>query len=223
MTQLSYKAVLIQNLQAGKFILSWFTLVIPAASLVLFLLCPPLTSSAAVDDLAKGLTNKTASEVQGFKTYENASAGINIQFPALWKANSTYDPDDPNVVTRFDGPKNEHVEIAVDFLGNTTKTLNQDADNAITFYQNESKDFKLLELNTDATLAGKPAYKLVYVSKDPDTNSSFISMDTTAVVGNKAYTISYIADPEKYSVSFPMVQKMLDSFQIRTGISRLVH
>jgi hypothetical protein len=223
MTQLSCKAVLIQNLQAGKFILSLLTLVITAAGLILFLVCPLQTTSAAVGDLVRGLTNKTASEIQGFKTYENSSAGINIQFPALWKVNSTYDPDDPNIVTRFDGPKNEHVEIAVDFLGNTTRTLNQDADNAVTFYQNESKDFKLLELNTDTTLAGRPAYQLVYVSKDPDTNKIFRSMETTTIVGNKAYTFSYIADQGQFSVSLPMIQKIVSSFNIRTGISNLVH
>jgi hypothetical protein len=224
LTQLSYKILLIQNFRASKLIFSTLTLVTAFASLILFLLLSlPQTSSAAVDNLVRGLTNKTASEIQGLKTYENTSAGINIQFPPFWKANSTYDPDDPGVVTRFDGPKGEYVEIAVDFLGNSTRTLNQDVDNAITFYQNESKDFKLLELNTDATLAGRPAYKLVYTSKDPDTNSSFISMETTAIVGNKAYTISYIADPDKFYVSLPMVQNMVGSFKIRTGVSNLVH
>ena len=93
-------------------------------------------------------------------------------------------------------------------------TLNQAAGDVVTFYQNSSKDFKLLQLNTDFTLAGKPAYKLEYISRDPDTKSIFKSMEVTTILQNGEYTIAYIADPDTYPTSLPLVQKIIDSYKI---------
>jgi hypothetical protein len=177
-------------------------------------------SASLIDDLFGLFKNKggdkgnTGSTTQDFKVYENTSAGLATQYPSSWKVNSTHDPEDPGLVTTFNGPKGEIVELAVDPMGNKTLTLNQAADDAITYYQNSSKDFKLLQLNTDFTLAGKPAYKLEYISRDPDTKGIFKSMEVTTILQNKEYSISYLADPDTYSTSLPLVQKIINSFKI---------
>jgi hypothetical protein len=173
-------------------------------------------SASLLDDLfgrTKGV-DKTNSGAQEFKVYQNTSAGISTRYPSSWKANSTYDPEDPSLIVTFYGPKNELVELAIDPLSNSTVTLNQAADDAITYYQNSSKDFELLELNPDATLAGMPAYKMEYSSRDPDTNSIFKSMEVTTIIQNKEYTVAYIADPNSYYSSLPLVQKIIDSYKI---------
>jgi hypothetical protein len=177
-------------------------------------------SASLIDDLFGAFKNKgndkanTGSTTQDFKVYENTSAGIATQYPSSWKVNSTHDPEDPGLVTTFSGPKNEIVELAVDPLGNKTVTLNQAADDVITFYQNSSKDFKLLQLDTGFSLAGKPAYKLGYISRDPDTKNIFRSLEVATILKDKEYSISYIADPDSYPTSLPLVQKIIDSFRI---------
>ena len=93
-------------------------------------------------------------------------------------------------------------------------TINQAADDVITFYQNSSKDFKLIQLDTGYSLTGKPAYKLGYISRDPDTKNIFRSLEVATILQDKKYTISYIADPDVYSASLPLVQKIIDSFRI---------
>jgi hypothetical protein len=176
-------------------------------------------SASLIDDLfglfKKGDDNANTGEAAaGLKVYTNSSARITTQYPSSWAVNSTHDPADPGLVTTFNGPKGEIVELAIDPMGNKTLTLNQAADDAITYYQNSSKDFKLLQLNTDFTLAGKPAYKLEYISRDPDTKSIFKSMEVTTILQNKECSISYLADPDTYSTSLPLVQKIINSFKI---------
>jgi len=177
-------------------------------------------SASLIDDLFGLFKNKggdnanTASTMQDFKVYENSSAGIATLYPSSWRVNSTHDPEDPGLVTTFIGPKSETVELAVDSLGNKTLTVNQAADDVITFYQNSSKDFKLLQLDTGFSLAGKPAYKLGYISRDPDTKNIFRSLEVSTILKDKEYTISYIADPDSYPTSLPLVLKAIDSFRI---------
>lgn len=177
-------------------------------------------SASLIDDLFGAFKNKgndkanSGSTTQDFKVYENTSAGIATQYPSTWKVNSTHDPEDPGLVTTFIGPKSEIVELAVDSLGNETWTVNQAADDVITFYQNSSKDFKLLQLDTGFSLAGKPAYKLAYISRDPETKNIFRSLELATILQDKEYTISYIADPDSYPTSLPLVQKIIDSFRI---------
>jgi hypothetical protein len=177
-------------------------------------------SASLIDDLFGAFKNKGGDKAnagdtkQDFKVYENTSAGIATQYPSTWKVNSTHDPEDPGLITTFSGPKSEIVELAVDSLGNKTLTINQAADDVITFYQNSSKDFKLLQLDTGYSLTGKPAYKLGYISRDPDTKNIFRSLEVATILQDKKYTISYIADPDVYSASLPLVLKIIDSFRI---------
>jgi hypothetical protein len=177
-------------------------------------------SASLLDDLFGAFKNmggdkaKAGDTKQDFKVYENTSAGIATQYPYTWKVNSTHDPEDPGLITTFSGPKSEIVELAVDPLGNKTLTINQAADDVITFYQNSSKDFKLLQLDTGFSLAGKPAYKLGYISRDPDTKNIFRSLEVATILQDRKYTISYIADPDSYPTSLPLVQKIIDSFRI---------
>jgi hypothetical protein len=173
-------------------------------------------SASVLDELSRPFANKQQNTI-GFKLYENGLQKIRIQYPAAWTINSTFDSTDPASVVNIYGPRGEVVDISINTLSDPTD-LKTDANDSINYYQNSSKDFKLLELNTDINLAGQPAYKLVFTSIDPETNTIFKSMVVTAIVGNKAYDISYSADPDIYQSSLPLVEKIIDSFEI-TGTS----
>ena len=72
------------------------------------------------------------------------------------------------------------------------------------------QDFRVSESN--ATLAGNPAYKIVYTGLEASIDLK--AMMVMTIKGDRAYIISYTAEPEKYSYYLPTVQKMIDSFEI---------
>jgi hypothetical protein len=54
--------------------------------------------------------------------------------------------------------------------------------------------FRLLELNTNSSiLAGKPAYTIIGTYQDPSFGLQQL-METGTIIGDKAYSVQYIAD-----------------------------
>ena len=51
--------------------------------------------------------------------------------------------------------------------------------------------------------------------QDPETKSTQKVLEVGTITGeNLAYSIQFFADPAKYSYYLPMIQRMMDSFQI---------
>ena len=76
--------------------------------------------------------------------------------------------------------------------------------------QNHS-DFKLLE-STEFKLAGNMAHKIVFTATD-NIKHERKAMQIWTVEGDKAYLITYKAEPGQYSNYLPTIQKMVDSIQ----------
>jgi serine/threonine-protein kinase len=80
-------------------------------------------------------------------------------------------------------------------------------------YKARLEDFKVIESNTNSSiLAGKPAYKLVY--SDEEDEIHYKTLDIGTIIGDKVYSIRYIAKEEQYSEYLPTIQKMINSFKI---------
>jgi hypothetical protein len=84
-----------------------------------------------------------------------------------------------------------------------------------------ARAFKLLELSTNSTLAGKSAYTLIGIYDLPSSGLQKL-MEVGTIIGDRAYSLQYIADAPRYSDYLPTVQKMIDSLVIKkssgTGI-----
>jgi hypothetical protein len=74
-------------------------------------------------------------------------------------------------------------------------------------------DFKLLELETNVTLAGHRAYRLL--GKYQDTSGSQKIIDVGTIVDSKVYYVQYIVNTSEYSNYLPILQHMTDSLGIR--------
>jgi hypothetical protein len=112
------------------------------------------------------------------------------------------------------------VAIYIDSFDNSTTNLDNYAHFvAFADYENRPSDFhafKLLELNTNSSiLAGKPAYTLIGTY---ELHSSGLQklMEVGTIIGDKAYSVQYIADASQYSDYLPTVQKMIGSVQIKS-------
>jgi len=109
--------------------------------------------------------------------------------------------------------------FCIDRLHNSTTDLDNYAHFvAFTDYENRPSyfhAFRLLELNTNSSiLAGKSAYTLIGTYQDPSAGSQKI-MEVGTIIGDKAYSVQYIADAPRYSDYLQIVQQMIESLVIK--------
>ncbi len=162
--------------------------------------------------------SKDSSNSINFLTYENPIFGIKILYPANWdkQENSSSSNNNSTLIdlVAFSPPFKNNSDI----VGKLVVQVDNISDiKPITLakYANDTVsdlrlDFKVNQSN--ATLAGNPAYKFVYTGLEASIDLKAIMVLT--IKGDRAYIISYTAEPEKYSYYLPTVQKMIDSFEI---------
>ncbi len=184
-----------------------------------------LTNKAAILDILRNNTTLLS-------TYENGNYGIQIQYPSDWSVQESKSSGELINVATFvspTGPDSDptaDVSIYLDKLHNSITTLDNYA-HFVAFTDYESRTsyfhaFKLLELSTNSsTIAEKPAYTLIGTYQDRSAGLQKL-MEFGTIIGDKAYSVQYIADAPKYSDYLPTVQKMIESLVInkflRTGI-----
>jgi len=162
--------------------------------------------------------SKNSSNSINFLTYENPIFGVRILYPANWdKQENTSSSNDNSTLTdlvAFSPPFKNNSDIVgklivqVDNISDIKPiTLAKYANDTVSDLR---QDFRVSESN--ATLAGNPAYKIVYTGLEASIDLK--AMMVMTIKGDRAYIISYTAEPEKYSYYLPTVQKMIDSFEI---------
>lgn len=155
-------------------------------------------------------------------TYENSTYGIQMQYPSNWhkEENVSIGSDNNSTlvdVVKFNSPSknisdtfSESLDIKVDNISDIKPiTLAQYANDTI---NDLGQDFKIVESDTNATIADNPAYKLVYTGVEEGVDLQ--AMLILTIKGDKAYIISFIAEPIKFSFYLPTLLNMTNSFQI---------
>jgi eukaryotic-like serine/threonine-protein kinase len=161
-------------------------------------------------------------DVDKMLTYENSTYGIRMQYPSNWQKeenlSSGSDNDSMLVdVVKFISPtknasdtSSESFDLKIDNISDIKPiTLAKYANNSI---EDLRKDFDIIKLDRNASLSNNPAYKLVYNGMEEGVNLQ--AMLILTIKGDKAYIISYIAEPTKFYYYLPTLEKMIDSFQI---------
>jgi hypothetical protein len=156
-------------------------------------------------------------------TYENTTYGIRVQYPSDWTVEGSNASGTLINIATFVSPTGPNsnptadVSIYMDKLHNSTTTLNNYAHFvASTDYENSNSYYHAfkLELSTNSSiLAGKPAYTLIGTYQDRSAGLQKV-MEIGTIIGDKAYSVQYIADAPKYSSYFPAAQKIIGSLVI---------
>jgi eukaryotic-like serine/threonine-protein kinase len=167
-----------------------------------------------------------------FRTYENPAYGIQIQYPSTWivYADDVFSDNDDNNdasidIVSFLGPVKSNKEAYAPSLyisidnppspSDLNLNLNEYLTRITNDYEAGLKEFKVIESDTNSSiLAGKPAYKLVFT--DEEDEIYYKTMDIGTIIGDKVYSLSYVAQREQYSDYLPTVQKMINSLKIMT-------
>jgi serine/threonine-protein kinase len=104
--------------------------------------------------------------------------------------------------------ENLNVQVINLTSSDTLATVTDDAISTAQDYDN----FKQIEA-TNTTLAGLPAYKIVYTATI--NGDQLKVLQTGTVKDGKAYVITYKGAPANYDTHLSAAQQMIDSFQIK--------
>jgi serine/threonine-protein kinase len=151
-----------------------------------------------------------------FLTYEDITTGISIQFPSNWEKSVNLN----NFVT-FRAPPETDTRVYPAALGLKIQELtsqNVSLQEVTKVQMSELKktnpDLKLSE-SASTTLAGKPAHKIVFSATD-NNQVQRKALQLWTVIDNKAILITYKAQHDKYSSYLPTIEKMINSFQVKS-------
>ena len=166
-------------------------------------------------------TTTTESSVQSLVddnllVYESPVYGIRTQYPDGWEIIIQSTPNS-SLSLRFNSPPEndtdiyrENVILEIITVSNNT-ALSNFTSAALASYLESSPDFELIELSSaNLTNNAIPAYKLV----GSRTQEGLDFMQIFAIKEDKVYTITYTSDKTRYSTYLPIIEEMINSFEV---------
>jgi eukaryotic-like serine/threonine-protein kinase len=172
--------------------------------------CTIISPASALIDLAPSKSNIN---INNFLIYEDSTLGIKIDYPAGW----THELHAGGIVTflaSLESHSNTYpagLGIKVQHLKSKNISLNNITKIQIENLSQSHPDFKLIE-STEFKIGGNSAHKIVFSATDNKKNERK-AMQIWTIRGDKAYLITYKAEPGKYAGYLPTIQKMVDSLQ----------
>jgi hypothetical protein len=149
--------------------------------------------------------------------YESPAYGIRTQYPDGWEI-IIQSTSPSSISLRFNSPQEndtdifrENVVFEINTISNNTALSNFTTATLISYLE-AYPDLEFNELSsTNLTSAAIPAYKLA-ASRTQD---GLDFMQIFAIKEDKVYTILYSAERTRYSTFLPIVEEMIDSFEVR--------
>ena len=151
-----------------------------------------------------------------FLTYEDITTGISIQFPSNWEKSVNLD----NFVTFRAPPETDTrvypaaLGLKIQELASKSVLLQEVTKVQISELKKSNPNLEFSE-STSTTLAGKPAYRVVFTATD-NNQVERKAMQIWTIIDNKAILITYKAQPAKYSTYLPTIERMISSFQAKS-------
>jgi hypothetical protein len=155
--------------------------------------------------------------------YQNVTYGVSMLYPSNWtQQNSTGGGEDDRFiyVSDFFSPEEAdgyfaYVTIAIDSMPNTTN-IESYRNQSIDIYRQdpEFQEFQLLSSTIgNFTLAGTPAYSFEIAYTDLEFGPQNV-LEVGRLFDNRVYYVQYFADTPIYQKYLPVVERMVESFQI---------
>src|SRR5215211_4380625 len=160
-------------------------------------------------------TESSVQSLGGFLAYESPVYGIRTQYPDGWEI-LIQSASNSSLSLRFDSPPEndtdtyrENVILEINTINNTA--LSNFTGAALASYLESFSDLKFNEVSS-TNLANNtiPAYKLV----GSRTQEGLDFMQIVAMKEDKVYVISYSSETTRYSKYLPIIEKMINSFEV---------
>ena len=207
-----------------------FILLVPLSPIIVF------SSSSDNSNLQKIATTITKEQSNNLIPYINHINGIKVQYPSDWQLVERGDNDyhKLNIIAEFLQPNQSNyyspnisashnsLRISVENYSEfaNKQGINNRTGNELQNIGNHRlgaigiscPGFDLKSYVRNATLAGSPAYEIKFDYSYLDNNKKAIEIWT--VKDTKVYIIDYVAYEQVYDIAVPVVQKMIESFEI---------
>jgi hypothetical protein len=173
---------------------------------------PPSSTSSNSQSNATNSTAGAATEVK-FLPYENSTYGIRIQYPSSWTKQESQNQSSNDIVKFSSTARTAPASLAITGGKPAPQSIPlQLYINASIYALRQSFDnFSLIESNA-TTLAGFPAYKIVYTGIIPSSGLELEFMQVLTIKDSKNFVITFGTLPTDFSTYLPTTQKMIDSF-----------
>jgi hypothetical protein len=157
-----------------------------------------------------------------FSKYENLIYLVSMRYPSSWQlVEGDDDNDGVNDIVRFTSPYEdrfdtykERISVSRDNLPLKNMTLEEYSNEVINHYNESSQGFGLLDHDSDTMiLAGHPAYRFIN-TRTLDDGMIIKQMEIGTAIGDKVYYLDYYAEEDRYADFLPVIQEMINSFQI---------
>ncbi|MDQ3968065.1 MAG: hypothetical protein M3275_06685 [Thermoproteota archaeon] len=154
--------------------------------------------------------------------YQNVTYGVSMLYPSNWtQQNSTGGEEDRFIyVSDFFSPEEAdgyfaQVTVVIDSMPNATNIESYRNQSIDSYRQDpEFQEFQLLSSTIgNFTLAGMPAYSFEIAYTDLEFGPQN-GLEVGRIFDNRVYYIQYYADTPIYQKYLPVVERMIESFQI---------
>jgi len=164
-------------------------------------------------DMSNSAKNETTRN-NSFLTYENNSTlGIKIRYPSNWER-LEYDDEGVLFLSPSESKSDKFLEsFSIGVSPSDNMSLSELAKQSIHNYEQQFIHFQLIGSKT-ITIIGKSVYLLNYTFTDKVFGKG-MGVDIGITTGNKAYVLTYFAEPAKFSNYLPIIKTMIESFGIQ--------
>ena len=192
------------------------------------------SSSSTINGDDVGL-NRTNNTVGDFLTYVNPTFGFKIDYPSDWSYQQ-YDIDplsNETVHTLVDitPPVSEDPNVATNFYVGIEElqdlpSLDTYAKNSVSAYRSSNQNFSLVSVaignnssNANLTLSGKPSYQVVFIDSANGIQRKSIDRGILDEHNKRSFWLIFNTEISKYDKLLPVVQRMIESFELNNTIS----
>lgn len=182
-----------------------------------------VTAMSLLGGLAVGIAYAQQQQGEEWSLYQNVTYGVSMLYPSNWtQQNMTEAGNDDRfiLVSEFFSPEEADgyfadVKIVIDDMPQSTNIQGYRSQSIDIYRQDPNfEDFQLLSSSIgNFTLAGMPAYAFEITYTDPEFGPQNV-LEVGRIFDNRVYYIQYFADPPIYQKYFPIVERMIESFQI---------
>jgi hypothetical protein len=168
----------------------------------------------------QNLTEPSVPQVEEWLPYENTIYNVQMEYPSSWTQSST-DPTPDRFIqvsdffspTEADG-SSVSFRLSIDDSPQSSNIEDYLEESISIFVASASyQDFNVVESTTNATLAGMSAYTIEATYTDPALGPR-MTLEIGTIFEDEVYYLSYFADPQDYERYLPIIQEMINSFEI---------
>jgi len=140
--------------------------------------------------------------------YDNPNLGFTLEYPSDWLKEESLSFISPRLSVSDEAP--ESISVTTEpKLSNLT--LEEYSDSSITMLESQFPNFTLIE-SSNSTLSGYPASQIVYTYTFEDVDLKNLQIWTIA--DDMVYVLTYGGTTKEFDNSLPVIQDMIDSFEI---------